>query len=111
MFKWKLGRQNSGYWRKTFVSLKFFDFHLLKIPEGIEVPPHYDPIKYGKHFRLNISLTLPTSGGIVSGEEIFKTKRIMFFRPDIIKHSMSKIEAGESLIMSVGFIVPNWRKV
>jgi hypothetical protein len=107
MPKWVSGRQNFGYWKKTFASFKFFDMHLLRIPTGIHVQPHCDIVEYGRHYRLNISLKLPIYGGVVLGKSIFKTKRIMFFRPDINIHSMSTVEIGECLILSIGVVIPH----
>lgn len=83
-----------------------FDMYLLKYPQGSEITSHVDQVKSGKHYRLNIILKNADIGGNFNVEKsIFETKRIKIFRPDISKHSVSKIIKGERILFSLGFIL------
>lgn len=112
LIQWQNGRQNSGYFKRlllTFNKPFHFDMYLLKFPEGSFIKEHIDPLKEGyKHFRLNIILKKPSSGGIFYTEKsIFEKNRIKFFRPDLYKHSVSKIIKGDRFIISIGFLIKN----
>lgn len=111
-FKWISGRQSSGYSKMLIASYKFpipFDFYFLKFPEGSFIKEHIDPVESGyKHYRLNIILKKSKLGGeFISEKHIFETSRIKFFRPDIYKHSVSKIEKGNRYVLSFGFLIKN----
>jgi hypothetical protein len=109
-FEWKIGRQLSGYSKMLLMTVKFplpFDIYLLKFTEGSFIKEHVDEVNEGyKHFRLNIILKKSKIGGIFSAEKsIFENSRIKFFRPDIYKHSVSKVESGYRIVLSIGFLI------
>ncbi len=108
-FRWREGRQETGYLKMLLLWSKFpvpFDMYLLKYPEGSVIPLHIDKVKTGKHYRLNIILKNAKSGGIFIVKNcIFETKRIKFFRPDVSQHSVTKIEKGQRIVFSLGFIL------
>jgi hypothetical protein len=103
---WKLGRQNSGYFKFTFFQFSFADCHLLKYPTGSEIKPHVDEVDGKKHYRLNIVLRKAKVGGVFSCEKsIINFPRVKLFRPDLYEHSVSKIEDGERLVLSFGVAI------
>lgn len=107
--KWSNGRQNTGYDKITFLSLKFFipfDLHLLRFKKGSFIPNHIDSVDYGKHYRLNIIIKNAKIGGdFICKNPIFETKRIKFFRPDISEHSVTEVISGNRYVISFGFIL------
>lgn len=108
-FRWREGRQETGYFKMLFLWSKFpvpLDIYLLKYPQGSIIPPHVDKVISGRHYRLNIILKNAQSGGLfVVKKCIFETQRIKFFRPDISEHSVTKIDNGERIVFSLGFIL------
>lgn len=108
-FRWKPGRQETGYFKMLLLWSKIpvpFDIYLLKYPEGAEIPAHTDKVTVGEHYRLNIILKNAKKGGIfVVKNCIFETKRLKFFRPDVSEHSVTKIEQGQRIVFSLGFIL------
>lgn len=106
MFKWEFGRQNSGYLKMKIFQNKNFDIFLLKFPEGCHVPEHKDPIEGKSHYRINLTLIKPKNGGnFIGGNPILNFNRLIFFRPDKYIHSMSKINKGNCLMLSIGFAI------
>lgn len=108
-FRWREGRQETGYFKMLLLWSKIpvpFDIYILKYPEGSQITPHVDQVTSGKHYRLNIILKNAKAGGIFKVENsIFETKRIKFFRPDVSEHSVTKIEKGQRILFSMGFIL------
>lgn len=106
MLKWVEGRQNSGYWKMPLVVSNWlkFDAYLLKFENNVKVPWHTDPTSSGRHFRLNIYLKRPPGGGDLKlkGEAIFNNRLFHLFRPDIVEHSMTKVEGGTLYMLSIG---------
>ena len=107
--KWEKGRQNTGYDKLLLMANPFvipFDCYLLRFPEGSEIPPHRDPVKSGRHYRLNIILKRSPGGGeFVCGDPIFQTRRIKFFRSDLSTHSVTRVVGGPRYVLSVGWIL------
>ena len=104
--KWVDGRQKSGYLKSTFFQFKRLDMHLIKYPEGASIPEHIDAVEYGKHYRLNIILKQPKKGGIFKCDKtIIDWKNVKLFRSDIHKHSVTKIDIGERVVLSIGVIL------
>ena len=114
---WKPGRLGTGYQRFTlFVSkLLKFDILLIRMSEGIEVPAHYDSVPeelqavgFWVHRRFNIILKQPKKGGKFyvefDGEQKPTNKRINYFSPSHAKHGVTKIEDGERLVLSFGWL-------
>lgn len=104
--KWKLGRQMSGYDKLSLISsnrLKF-DLWLLRFREGAFIDPHVDTVTNHRHYRLNIYIKSAKVGGVFEADNvIFKNRFMSFFRPDITKHSVTKIERGVRYVLSFGF--------
>ncbi len=114
-FNWVFGRQNSGYSKVSLLESKFpipFDVYILKFPEGSFIPEHTDPVKSGyKHFRFNIILKKSKSGGdFISEHNIFNFSRLKFFRPDISKHSVTRVISGSRFVLSIGFLLKDKNK-
>ncbi|MDK1285810.1 2OG-Fe(II) oxygenase [Pseudoalteromonas umbrosa] len=108
LFKWQVGRQKSGYHKMLLLGAHWpvkFDVYLLKFPEGCEVPEHVDEVSSGRHFRLNIVLKKASKGGaFLCQSPLFESDRIKLFRPDRCVHSVSRVEKGERLLLSIGWI-------
>ena len=82
------------------------DLYLLKFAEGIEVPEHTDVVKGKKHYRVNIILKRPKSGGeFVCSKTILNLNRVKVFRPDLYAHSVTKIRAGSRFCLSIGVAI------
>lgn len=107
---WEPGRQNSGYFKKKIFESKLlkFDCYLLKYPKGSIIYAHKDPAPDGfKHHRLNIVLRNTNLGGyFYQGDKGFqpKSKRLFYFRPDIEKHGLTKIEGSTRYVLSIGWL-------
>jgi len=112
---WTEGRQGSGYFKMLLGESRIplpFDIYLLKFPKGSEIVEHTDPIKEGKrHYRFNIVLKKAKEGGIfridsaISKRRVFlNTPRLHFFRPDVDKHHVTKVESGTRYVLSIGWL-------
>jgi len=108
LFRWQRGRQESGYHKMLIGGAYWpikFDMYLLKFPAGSEIPPHTDPLKEGRHYRLNVVLKQAREGGIFfCNSPIFETNRVKLFRPDITEHEVSKIRRGNRYVLSIGWV-------
>jgi hypothetical protein len=83
-----------------------FDSYLIRYPEGSEIPPHTDPVQSGRHYRLNIVLKAPSSGGeFICSTPIFATTRIKLFRPDACEHSVTRVVGGSRYVLSLGWVL------
>jgi len=107
-FRWRRGRQGTGYDKMLLVTAPWpvpFDSYLLRYSEGSEIPPHADPVHDRAHYRLNVVLKSPRSGGdFVCADPIFETKRIKLFRPDKSQHSVTRVVGGSRYVLSVGWL-------
>jgi hypothetical protein len=108
-FRWQRGRQGTGYDKMLLATAKWplsFDSYLIRYPEGSAIPPHTDPVQSGRHYRLNIVLKSPKSGGeFVCARPIFATKRIKLFRPDACEHSVTPVVGGSRYVFSLGWML------
>ncbi len=102
---WKLGRQNTGYYKHCIFSSKFLklDSYILKFEPGTSVPWHIDPTKLGKHYRANISIK-PMNVHF-KNKPFINFKRFHFFRPDINPHSMDEVTGSTLYILSIGKVI------
>jgi hypothetical protein len=83
-----------------------FDSYLIRYPEGSEIPPHTDPVTAGRHYRLNIILKSPASGGeFVCATPLYESRRIKLFRPDACPHSVTRVIGGSRYVLSVGWVL------
>ena len=106
--RWDVGRQQSGYDKMLLATGRWplpFDCYLLRFPEGSEIGEHQDKNENGRHFRLNIMLKNAKVGGrFICKDPIFETSRIKFFRPDVSRHAVTKVEKGTRYVLSIGWI-------
>jgi hypothetical protein len=107
-FRWRRGRQGTGYDKMLLLTAPWpiaFDSYILRYPDGTEIPPHTDPVKERKHFRLNIVLKQSSTGGeFLCENPIFSTSRIKFFRPDLCEHQVTQVRGGSRYVLSVGWL-------
>jgi quercetin dioxygenase-like cupin family protein len=85
--KWTPGRQGTGYSKITLLKSKLFkcDAYVLKIPKGVAIPKHTDPVPHAQHFRVNV--TLRGDLFMQASAPVFRLgRRLSFFRPDTIVH-------------------------
>lgn len=108
-FRWQRGRQGTGYDKMLLVTSPWpvpFDSYLIRYPDGSEIPPHVDPTPAGAHYRINVILKAPRSGGeFVCENAIFATRRLKFFRPDLAIHSVTRVQGGSRYVLSLGWVV------
>ena len=82
-----------------------FDAWLLRYPVGSEIPVHTDPPAPGLcHIRINV-LALPSVGGLlyVDGAELpLDSGDAYVFRPDVMRHMVTKVEQNLRLVFSIG---------
>lgn len=105
--KWKEGPEGGGYLKHCFFKTKWLDCLLIKFPNSSKIDPHIDPCNYGDHYRFNVELKTPESGGYFccEGGPIMQFFRWTLFRPDIQKHWVSEVK-GEKMVFSVGWVIP-----
>jgi hypothetical protein len=107
-FRWQRGRQGTGYDKMLLLTARWpiaFDSYLIRYPEGTEIPPHKDPVEHRGHYRLNIILKAPKSGGeFLCATPLFASQRIKFFRPDICEHSVTRVVGGSRYVLSLGWL-------
>ena len=108
-FRWQSGRQGSGYDKMLLLTAPWpvpFDSYLIRYPEGSSIPPHTDPVQRGRHYRLNLILKSPRSGGeFVCATPIYASARIKLFRPDQCEHSVTRVEGGSRYVLSIGWVL------
>lgn len=108
-WRWQRGRQAGGYDRMLLATARWplpFDCYLIRYPDGSHIPPHTDPVSEGRHYRLNIVLKSPRSGGeFLCANPIFATRRIKLFRPDQCEHSVTRVEGGSRYVFSIGWVL------
>lgn len=108
-FRWQRGRQGTGYDKMLLLTARWpvpFDAYLIRYPDGSEIPPHTDPVGAGRHYRLNIILKSPASGGeFVCADPLLATKRIKLFRPDASTHGVTRVVGGSRYVFSVGWVL------
>lgn len=103
---WKRGRQNTGYFILALFKSKRFecDCYLIRYPHDSEIPPHTDPVSEGKnHHRLNVILWPALSGGEFKCDNYQQFGPIIYFRPDLSCHSVTKV-VGSRWVLSVGWL-------
>jgi hypothetical protein len=107
--RWQRGRQGTGYDKMLLLTAPWpvpFDSYLIRYPEGTSIPPHTDPVQQGRHYRLNIVLKAPKSGGeFICASPIFSSRRIKLFRPDLCEHSVTEVRCGSRYVLSIGWVL------
>ena len=108
-FRWQRGRQGTGYDKMLLLTARWpipFDSYLIRYPEGSEIPAHTDPVQAGRHYRLNIILKAPKSGGeFICTNPIYSGSRVKLFRPDASEHSVARVVGGSRYVLSVGWVL------
>ena len=107
-FRWRSGRQESGYDKMLLIANPFmipFDCYILRFREGAEIPNHTDPVTDKRHYRLNIIVRKAKKGGeFQCSDPIYENQRIKLFRPDVSSHSVTKVIEGTRYVVSVGWV-------
>jgi hypothetical protein len=105
--QWQNGRQHGCEYKKFplwyFKIWKFgFDCYILKYNSNQTLPGHKDPIKDGKHWRLNVGYGVSNfvCEKLIFGKKLGKFT-IFLFRPDLYEHSLHVFEKTTKL--SFGF--------
>lgn len=104
---WEPGRIGTGYNKILLLQsgLLKFDIYLLYYPEGSEITPHVDIVCGKSHYRLNVMLKKAERGGeFVCENPIFRGFRMNLFRPDSSVHSVTKVEKGYRVMLSIGWV-------
>jgi len=112
LFRWVNGRQGSGYKIMYLWNWKF-DLVFIRYPVESYIDWHVDPVPKGlEHHRVNIILRKAEGGefmvmGNWEGVKAPMTqpkRRVIYFRPDIVTHSVSKVTKGERWVLSIGWV-------
>lgn len=108
-WKWMNGKQDGCEYRKVCLwSFKIwkwgFDAYILKYQPKASLPIHTDPVKDGKHWRLNIKIRGLSYFSYVKGERWITTQnRFIIFRPDIQRHTLL-VANNICVKLSFGFV-------
>lgn len=116
MFNWTKGRQNTGYEKLKIFQFLNMDCYILRYKVGDSIPIHTDPVPGYRHYRLNIVLKKARTGGRVNfgpaSRQILKNvvksddNRVVFFRSDIVPHSVTEIRKGQRIVLTFGICLP-----
>ncbi len=112
MIKWVYGQRLTGYKTLTLLNVKLpifkfygFDLHIIKYGKGDFIPPHKDPVKFGKHHRVNFVIWKGRGGEFLC--ENYKKilgGRIIYFRPDLEEHAVSLCK-NVRIVVSLGWLI------
>lgn len=103
LFIWQDGRQSSGYKKMLLGGIPgLCDLYLLKYPKGSFIPRHNDPLDSRRHYRFNLLLKKAKRGGYFLCESYQRVGPLVFFRPDIHWHEVTKVEEGSRFVLSLG---------
>jgi hypothetical protein len=107
--KWIKGRQGTGYEKFKVFEFGFpkfggMDCYLLRYNVGDRIPVHTDPVPGKRHYRVNFELKKANLGGkLYVKDPIIKFWRFCFFRSDLSRHAVTRINCGQRLVFSLGF--------
>ncbi|MCO7231487.1 MULTISPECIES: hypothetical protein [unclassified Cobetia] len=95
---------------RSLLDLRRLTINLVTYPEGHSVMRHNDPMGSGSYYKLNVILKQPPLGGVFETDDtIFNLfDRVILFRPDLHEHSVSRIERGKRVLLSIALHAP-WR--
>jgi len=110
LFKWRDGRQRTGYRVMTLFSSHLLrcDIHLIWYGVGSRVPPHKDPVpnpRY-RHHRFNVVLKKPKIGGYFrcAGPYYHSfDRRVIYFCPENT-HSVTRVGGSSRVVISFGWL-------
>ena len=107
--KWQQGRQGTGYYKFKLWELSWpfgCDAYLLRYEVGSYLPPHKDPVHGKRHYRCNFLIRAPEKGGRFKCQNpIINWGWLIVFRSDIHTHSLSPVEIGQRLVLSIGWAI------
>ncbi|GGP57605.1 hypothetical protein GCM10009409_24530 [Shewanella saliphila] len=88
---------------KAIFSSRVFSVNLVTYHINHRVMNHVDPVQQGRYFKFNIIVKQPKVGGVfICQKTIFNLfNRVYLFRPDRYEHSVTKIESGKRVILSI----------
>lgn len=88
---------------KVLFTSKRFSAYLVNYPNQHRVLTHIDSMPEAKYYKLNIVLKQPKVGGVFHCQKCILNLfgRIYLFRSDKYEHSVSRIEVGERLLLSL----------
>ncbi|WP_158773581.1 2OG-Fe(II) oxygenase [Cobetia sp. L2A1] len=95
---------------RSLLDVRRLTINLVTYPQGHRVMRHNDPMGSGRYYKLNIVLKKPRQGGVFEADGTLFTlfDRIVLFRPDLHEHSVSRIEQGKRVLLSIALHAP-WR--
>jgi len=96
------GRIDTGYFKLKLIEWKFFDFYILKYPTNSFIPYHFDKVEGKRHYRINIRLPFGR-GGNLKMIDTGTCRAVSFFRPDLVRHKVTKVKRGTVYALSLGF--------
>ncbi|WP_211284145.1 hypothetical protein [Oceanimonas doudoroffii] len=69
---------------------------------------HHDPMGGGRYYKLNMVLKKPEKGGRFHADKVIFSlfDRVILFRPDLYDHSVSRIEQGRRVLLSLAIHLP-----
>ena len=101
--KWGNDTYHTGYSVFTIFYTKLIDIYIIKYPENSYIPKHKDPSSGRRIYRVNFFLKNAEIGGqFKCNRVIFNYGRLVIFRADNTYHSVSKVEKGTRVVLSIG---------
>ncbi|QDE31141.1 2OG-Fe(II) oxygenase [Shewanella polaris] len=88
---------------KAIFSSRVFSINQVTYHTYHRVMNHIDPVQQGRYYKLNFVLRQPKVGGVFNCEKCIVNLwgRVYLFRPDKYEHSVSKIESGKRVLLSL----------
>ncbi|MCL1148686.1 2OG-Fe(II) oxygenase [Shewanella ulleungensis] len=88
---------------KTIFSSRVFSVNLVTYQENHRVMTHVDPVQQGRYYKFNVVIKQPQVGGVFTCEKyiINLFNRVYLFRPDLYEHSVTKIQSGKRVLLSI----------
>jgi len=108
-FKWVTGRQSSesagSYFKMLLLRFSKCEVNIIKVPQGTRIKPHVDYVPTLEHHRVNITLWRPKHGGhFYCDRRINNDSRVVYFRPDLNAHGLTRVHVGTLLMLSIGWV-------
>lgn len=104
LWQWDDGRQGTGYKKFTLFYSRLLqcDAYILKIPKGVAIPKHTDPVQHAQHHRVNITLRghiyMHTRGSVYRLGDWYS-----YFRPDNVLHWADAVKK-DTYLFSFGWL-------
>lgn len=93
---------------RRWLDTRRLSVNLVTYPEGHRVLRHNDPMGGGSYYKLNVVVKKPEAGGVFETERVIFSlfDRVILFRPDLYDHSVSTIERGKRVLLSIALHAP-----